>query len=205
MTHGDDNGLILPPAVAPIQTVVVPIAQHKAGVIEASAKLAERLKAAGLRVKLDDSDNTPGWKFAQYEMKGVPLRVELGPRDIENNKCVLVRRDTGEKLEVSLDEVETKVKEQLDALAKNLYARALENRKNRTYTCTTLEELKATAEKEQGFYKTMWCGDEACEIKLKEELEITSRCMPFEQESVSGVCPVCGKPAKTMIYWGKAY
>lgn len=205
MTHGDDNGLILPPAVAPIQTVVVPIAQHKAGVLEASEKLAERLKAAGLRVKLDDTDNSPGWKFAQYEMKGVPLRVELGPRDMESGCCVLVRRDTGEKLTVSLDELEAKVKEQLDALAKNLYDRALENRKNRTYTCKTMDELKATADNELGFYKTMWCGDEACEVKLKEELEITSRCMPFEQESLSDVCPVCGKPAKTMIYWGKAY
>lgn len=205
MTHGDDNGLILPPCVAPIEVVVVPIAQHKQGVTEASEKLAQRLKAAGLRVKLDASDNSPGWKFAQYEMKGVPLRLELGPRDLESNNCVLVRRDTGEKTVVSLDEVETKISEQLNALSKNLYERALVNRKNRTYTCTSFDELKATSEKEQGFYKTMWCGDEACEVKLKEELEITSRCMPFEQENLSDVCPVCGKPAKKMIYWGKAY
>ncbi|MEA5050389.1 MAG: proline--tRNA ligase [Oscillospiraceae bacterium] len=205
MAHGDDNGLILPPAVAPVQVVVVPVAQHKPGVLEAAKKLEERLAAAGLRVKTDDSDNSPGWKFAQYEMKGVPLRIEIGPRDIENDSCVLVRRDTNEKAATPLAGLEDAVGAALRALEKDLYARALENRANRTYTCLTYDELKKTVSEKQGFYRTMWCGDEACENKLKEELEITSRCMPFEQEHLSDVCPVCGRPAKHMIYWGKAY
>ncbi len=205
MTHGDDNGLILPPAVAPTQVVVIPIAQHKEGVLEAASALRDRLKAAGLRVGMDDSEQSPGWKFAQYEMKGVPVRVEMGPRDIENGECVLVRRDNGEKTTVKLENLETAVREQLDALAKNLFDRALQNRENRTTACRTMDELRAAVQSGAGFYKTMWCGDRACEEKLKEELEISSRCMPFEQENLGEVCPVCGKPAQTMIYWGTAY
>ena len=205
MTHGDDNGLILPPAVAPVQAIVVPIAQHKAGVLEKASELRDRLKAAGVRVKLDDSDQTPGWKFAQHEMRGVPLRIEIGPRDIENNVCVIARRDTGEKVTVALENIESAVAEQLDALAQNLYARALENRERRTTACANMDELRAAVKAGPGFYKTMWCGDEACEIALKDQLEITSRCMPFEQEHLSDVCPVCGRPAKAMVVWGSAY
>ena len=205
MTHGDDNGLILPPAVAPTQVVVIPIAQHKEGVLEAATALRDRLKDAGLRVGIDDSEQSPGWKFAQYEMKGVPVRVEMGPRDIENGECVLVRRDNGEKTTVKLENLETAVREQLDALAKSLVDRALQNRENRTTACRTMDELRAAVKSGAGFYKTMWCGDRACEEKLKEELEISSRCMPFEQENLGEVCPICGKPAKTMICWGSAY
>ena len=205
MTHGDDNGLILPPAVAPTQVVVIPIAQHKEGVLEAATALRDRLKDAGLRVGIDDSEQSPGWKFAQYEMKGVPVRVEMGPRDIENGECVLVRRDNGEKTTVKLENLETAVREQLDALAKSLFDRALQNRENRTTACRTMDELRAAVKSGAGFYKTMWCGDRACEEKLKEELEISSRCMPFEQENLGEVCPICGKPAKTMICWGSAY
>ena len=205
MTHGDDNGLILPPAVAPFQAAVIPIAQHKEGVLEAASGLRDRLKAAGYRVVLDDSDQSPGWKFAQYEMKGVPLRVEIGPRDIENNSCVIVRRDNGEKITVGLDELETKIQEQLDELAQNLYDRALSNRKNRSFNCRDYAELERTVAEQAGFYQTGWCGDAACEEKLKESFEITSRCMPFDDTDAYDKCVVCGKPSEAAVVWGKAY
>ncbi|MBR5071834.1 MAG: proline--tRNA ligase [Oscillospiraceae bacterium] len=205
MSHGDDNGLILPPAVAPIQAIVVPIAQHKEGVIDAAQALCDRLKAAGIRANIDVTDNSPGWKFAQYEMKGVPVRVEIGPRDIENNSCVLVRRDNGEKTAVSLDGVEDSVKDTLDALAKNIYRLAKENMQRRTVDCHTFDELEEAVNNSLGFYNAMWCGDEACEDELKEKLGIGSRCMPFEQKHLSDTCVCCGKPAKAMVIWGKAY
>ena len=204
MTHGDDEGLILPPAIAPFQVVIVPVAAHKPGVTEKAEELAKRLSGF-CRVKLDNSDNSPGWKFSQWEMKGVPLRLEIGPKDIEKNQCVLVRRDNREKTFVSLDELETAIPAQLEALAQSLYNRALENRENRTWSATTMDEVKALAESNNGYIKTMWCGDLACEEKMKEEAGLSSRCMPFEQEHLSDVCPVCGKPAKVMVYWGKAY
>ena len=204
MTHGDDDGLILPPAVAPIQVVVVPIAAHKPGVSEKAAELAEKISKYA-RVKLDDSDNAPGWKFSQWEMKGVPLRLEIGPKDLEKNQCVLVRRDTREKIFVSLDELETAIPAQLEALRKDLYQRALANREKRTWAATTMEEVKELAKANTGYIKTMWCGDLACEMKMKEEAGLSSRCMPFEQEHLSDVCPCCGKPASKMVYWGVAY
>ena len=204
MTHGDDEGLILPPAIAPFQVVIVPIAAHKPGVNEKAAELAERVGKFA-RVKLDNSDNSPGWKFSQWEMTGVPLRLEIGPKDIEKNQCVLVRRDTREKIFVSLDDLETEIPRLLNELAQNIYNRALENRENRTWTATTMDEVKELAEKNNGYIKTMWCGDLACEEKMKEEAGLSSRCMPFEQEKLSDVCPCCGKPANLMVYWGKAY
>ena len=204
MTHGDDDGLILPPAVAPVQVVVVPIAAHKPGVSEKAAELAEKISKYA-RVKLDDSDNAPGWKFSQWEMKGVPLRLEIGPKDLEKNQCVLVRRDTREKVFVSLDELETAIPAQLEALRKDLYERALANREKRTWAATTMDEVKELAKANTGYIKTMWCGDLACEMKMKEEAGLSSRCMPFEQEQLSDVCPCCGKPAKAMVYWGVAY
>ena len=204
MVHGDDNGLVLPPKIAPIQVVIVPVAMHKPGVLEKAEELRVRL-AKNFRVHLDSSDNSPGWKFSQYEMKGVPLRLEIGPKDIEKNQCVLVRRDNREKTFVSLDELETAIPAQLDALAQSLYARALENREMRTWAATTMDEVKALAEANNGYIKTMWCGDVACEEKMKEEAGLSSRCMPFEQEHLSDVCPICGRPAKVMVYWGKAY
>ena len=204
MTHGDDDGLILPPAIAPIQVVVVPIAAHKPGVSEKAAELAEKISKYA-RVKLDDSDNAPGWKFSQWEMKGVPLRLEIGPKDLEKNQCVLVRRDTREKIFVSLDELETAIPAQLEALRKDLYERALANREKRTWAATTMEEVKELAKANTGYIKTMWCGDLACEMKMKEEAGLSSRCMPFEQEHISDVCPCCGKPASKMVYWGVAY
>ena len=204
MTHGDDEGLILPPAIAPFQVVIVPIAAHKPGVNEKAAELAERVSKFA-RVKLDNSDNTPGWKFSQWEMKGVPLRLEIGPKDIEKNQCVLVRRDTREKYFVSLDDLETEIPRLLNELAQNIYNRALENRENRTWSATTMDEVKELAEKNNGYIKTMWCGSLECEEKMKDEAGLSSRCMPFQQEHLSDVCPCCGKPANLMVYWGKAY
>ena len=204
MTHGDDEGLILPPAIAPFQVVIVPIAAHKPGVNEKAAELAERVSKFA-RVKLDNSDNTPGWKFSQWEMKGVPLRLEIGPKDIEKNQCVLVRRDTREKYFVSLDDLETEIPRLLNELAQNIYQRALDNRENRTWAATTMDEVKELSAANNGYIKTMWCGSLECEEKMKDEAGLSSRCMPFQQEHLSDVCPCCGKPANLMVYWGKAY
>ncbi len=204
MTHGDDNGLVLPPAVAPIQLIIVPIAAHKPGVTEKAEQLEQRLKNI-CRVKTDVSDNSPGWKFAEYEMKGVPLRLEIGPRDIENNCCVLVRRDNGEKTVVSLDEIETKVPELLKAVHDGLLEKGKKRREQMTFDAHNMEEMKDIADNHPGFVRAMWCGDLACEEKIKEDAGLTSRCIPFEQEEISDKCVCCGKPAKHMLYWGKQY
>ena len=205
MSHGDNNGLVLPPAVAPIQVVILPIAQHKEGVLDKAYELRDRLSKV-FRVKVDDSSNSAGWKFAEYEMKGVPLRLEIGPKDIENNQCVLVRRDNREKIFVSLDNLEESIQETLDVYAKAIYDKALENLKKRTYTCTDIDEISKMLEANgDGFVKAMWCGEEECEDKVKELTGVGSRCIPFEQENISDTCICCGKPAKHMVYWGKAY
>ena len=206
MTHGDDNGLVLPPAVAPVQVVIIPIAQHKEGVLDKANELKERLAKYNVRVKLDDSDNSPGWKFAEYEMKGVPVRVEIGPKDIEAGQCVIATRHNGEKTIISLDELEETVAKKLNEVRDGLYKKALENRERRTYACKTMDEIiSVLEEKGDGFVKAMWCGDEACEDIVKEKTGVGSRCIPFEQENISDVCVCCGKPAKAMVYWGKAY
>ncbi|MCL1882086.1 MAG: proline--tRNA ligase [Oscillospiraceae bacterium] len=206
MAHGDDSGLVLPPNVAPIQVVVIPVAQHKEGVLEKASELLEKLKTAGFRAKLDDSDNSPGWKYAEYEMKGVPLRVEIGPKDIENNQCVIVRRDTREKAFIPLDELEASANRLMNELSEGIYDKCVANIKSRTYTCTTLDEISnVIAEKGDGFVKAMWCGDESCEESVKEKTSVGSRCIPFEQENISDKCICCDKPAKFMVYWGKAY
>ncbi len=205
MTHGDDNGLVLPPAVAPIQVVVIPVAAHKEGVIDAAKSIADRLRG-DVRVKLDDSDNSPGWKYAEYEMKGVPVRIEIGPRDMEANQCVIVTRHNREKTIVSLDNLETAVKEKLKEVRDGLYAKALANREKRTYSCTTMDEIKSMLEANgDGFVRAMWCGDPECEDKVKEVTGVGSRCIPLEQEQISDKCICCGKPAKHLVYWGKAY
>ena len=207
MTHGDDSGLVLPPAVAPVQVVVVPVAMHKAGVLEKAQEVADQLKAAGLRVQLDDSDNSPGWKFAQYEMKGVPVRLEIGPRDIENGQCVLAPRVGGEKRTAALgDTLADTIQQLLQEVHDKMYEKALENREKHTYACRTLDEITRTLEeKGDGFVKAMWCGDEACEDKIKELTGVGSRCIPKQQEHLADTCICCGKPAKCMVYWGKAY
>ncbi len=204
MTHSDDDGLVLPPAIAPVQVMVIPIAAHKEGVTEKARELAETL-GVKYRTKIDESDNSPGWKFAECEMKGIPLRVEIGPRDIENGSCVIVRRDTREKISVSLDSLVDTVEKLLLEIHDNLYSRALENRENKTYEATTLDELCDTAKTKPGFIKAMWCGDAACEEKLKDVAGVSSRCMPFEQDKLADGCVVCGKPTDIMAYWGKAY
>ncbi len=205
MTHGDNNGLVLPPAVAPIQVIVVPVAQHKEGVLDKANEVCSRLKKV-CRAKIDDSNNSPGWKFAEYEMKGVPIRLEIGPKDIENNQCVIVTRHNREKTFVSLDELETVIPQKLEEVRNGIYNAALENRERRTYVCRTLDEItKALDENGDGFVKAMWCGCEECEDKVKELTGVGSRCIPLEQEQLADTCVCCGKPAKHMLYWGKAY
>ncbi|MCT4545140.1 MAG: proline--tRNA ligase [Vallitalea sp.] len=204
MVHGDDNGLVLPPAIAPTQVMIVPIMQKKEGVLEKANEVKEVLSKFA-RVKIDDSDKSPGWKFSEHEMKGVPLRVELGPKDIEKNQAVIVRRDSREKYFVSLDELESKVSELLQEVQTSMLEKARIHRDEHTYSVTNMEELSKIIEETPGFVKAMWCGDTACEDKIKEETGVTSRCIPFEQEEISDVCICCGKPAKKMVYWGKAY
>lgn len=204
MVHGDDNGLVLPPFVAPIQVVIVPVAAHKEGVLEKAAELRDKLSVQ-FRVKMDDSDKMPGWKFAEYEMKGVPLRVEIGPRDIENNQCVCVRRDNGEKSVVSLDHLEEEVARLLSAVRDGLYEKALQSRDSRIYTARDYDTFQDLIANKPGMVKAMWCGDLDCELKIKEDTTATSRCMPFEQEHISDTCVCCGKKAEKMVIWGKAY
>ena len=204
MVHGDDNGLILPPAIAPIQLMIVPVAQHKEGVIEKATQLKNMLSKVA-RVKIDISDKMPGWKFSEYEMKGVPLRLEVGPKDIENNQVVLVRRDTREKITVKMDELEAQVPDLLVDIQKSLFEKAREAQNNRTFSAKTVEELKEILDKTLGFVNAPWCGDVACEEKVKEVAGASSRCMPFDQPEDAGVCLCCGKPAKANVIWGRAY
>ena len=205
MTHGDDNGLILPPRVAPIQVVIVPVAQHKEGVLEKANEIKAAL-SKNLRVKLDDSDNSTGWKFAQYEMKGVPLRLEIGPRDIENNSCVLVSRATREKTFVSLDNLEEEVEKALQKVHDELYNRALANRTARTFEAHNREEFLDIAANQSGYIKAMWCGETACEEELKDVTGgVKSRCIPFVEDHLSDTCVCCGRPARHMVIWGRQY
>ena len=206
MVHGDDSGLVLPPAVAPTQVMVIPIQQFKEGVLEAAAALNADLVKAGIRAKLDDTDKSPGWKFSEQEMRGIPLRVEIGPKDIEKNSCIIVRRDTGEKISASLEGLEDTVKELLKTMQKDMFNRQKERRDSKIYDAHSYDEFKTVIEEKSGFIRGMWCGDRACEDKIKEETAATSRCMPFnDQEQISDVCVCCGKPAHKLVYWGKAY
>ena len=204
MVHGDNSGLKLPPRIAPTQVMIVPIAQHKEGVLDAAFALRDKLKS-NFRVKVDDSDKSPGWKFSEQEMRGIPMRIEIGPKDIEAGQAVLVRRDTGEKTVVALDEIDTKVGELLDSIQNDMLERAKKHLESHTYEARTYEEFKDTIANKPGFVKAMWCGDLECELKIKEDTTATSRCMPFKQEHLSDTCVCCGKPAKKMVYWGKAY
>lgn len=206
MAHGDDNGLVLPPAVAPVQAIVIPIQAHKDGVIDKAQNILNTLKAAGIRAKTDVSDNSPGWKFAEYEMKGVPLRIEVGPRDIENGGCTVVRRDNREKSFVTFDEIAQKLPALLDEVSRGIYNKALERRNSMLYEATELDEFIDISKNKPGMIKAMWCGDRECEDKLKEVAEVTSRCIPFEDnEPISDKCICCGKEAKHTLWWGKSY
>ena len=205
MVHGDDSGLVLPPVIAPTQVVVIPIQQKKEGVLEKAAEVAASLKAAGVRVKTDDSDKSPGWKFSEAEMRGIPIRVELGPKDIENNQAILVRRDTREKVTVSLSAIADETTKLLQTIQGDMLERARKHRDEHTSSAATYEELKQAIEEKPGFVKAMWCGCQECEEKIKEDTGATSRCIPFEQEQVGETCICCGKPTNQMVYWGKAY
>ena len=205
MVHGDDSGLVLPPRIAPTQVMVMPIAQHKPGVLEKAAELKETLAAAGLRVKVDDSEKNPGWKFSEQEMRGIPLRVEIGPKDIEAGQAVIVRRDTREKQIVALSELTEAVKAALEAEQTALYEKAKAHLESHIYEARTYDEFKDTVANKPGFVKAEWCGDVACELKIKEDTTATSRCMPFHQEHISDKCVCCGRPAKKLVIWGKAY
>lgn len=203
MVHGDDSGLVLPPLVAPTQVVITPIMQKKEGVLDKAYEIKEALKE--FRVKVDDSDKNPGWKFAEQEMRGIPLRVEIGPKDIEAGQAVLVRRDTREKYQVAITDIPAKVAELLPEIQKAMYEKALKHREANTHTAKDYEEFKTIITTKQGFVKAMWCGDQACEEAIKEETGASTRCMPFAQEKIGDVCVRCGKPAKAMVYFGRAY
>lgn len=204
MVHGDDSGLVLPPKVAPTQLVIIPVSQHKEGVMEKAIELKNRLSKVA-RVKIDDSDKMPGWKFSEHEMRGIPMRLEVGPKDIEKNQVVLVRRDTREKLFVSMDELETRIPQILEEIQGSLLEKARNLRETKTYKAETMEEFEKIIVETPGFIKAMWCGDRACEDMIKEKTTATSRCMPFTEETVSDKCVCCGKPSKHLVYWGKAY
>ena len=203
MVHSDNSGLVLPPRVAPVQVAIIPVQQRKEGVLEKAAELKEMLK--DFRVKVDDSDKSPGWKFSEQEMRGIPLRIEVGPKDIEAGRCVICRRDTRDKMEVPFGKLEETVKGLLESMQTEMLERAREHRDAHTWVAKNYEEFKQVFQEKAGFVKAMWCGCQDCEDKIKEELSVTSRCMPFEQEQLSDVCVCCGKPAKKMVYWGKAY
>lgn len=205
MVHGDDRGLVLPPRIAPTQVVIVPIQQQKDKVMETCNKAAGEY-LAGLRVKVDDTDRSPGFKFAEQEMRGFPVRIEIGPRDIENGECVVVRRDTHEKQTVSLNELGSYIPKLLDIIQNDMYKRAKDHLESSIYEAKEYAEFKTIIDEKPGFVRAMWCGDQECEDQIKADTTATSRCMPFENnEPVSDKCICCGKPAKHLVIWGKAY
>ncbi len=204
MVHGDDDGLVLPPRVAPTQVMVIPVRQDADGVLNKAMEVKQIL-SKHFRVKIDDSEKSPGWKFSEQEMRGIPVRIELGPKDIENGSCVVVRRDTHEKITVALDELQNKLAEILGAMQSDMLERARLRRDESIYDATEYDDFKRIIDTKPGFVRAMWCGNEACENKIKEDTSATSRCMPFEQEIISKKCVCCGKEAKKMVIWGKAY
>lgn len=204
MVHGDDNGLVLPPFVAPTQLVVIPIASHKPGVIPAARKVLEEIQNIGIRAKIDETDKTPGFKFAEAEMKGIPLRLEIGPRDIENGTCVLVKRHNGEKIVVKQDELKEQLPIILSTIHHEMYEKAHRFVLSHIKDAHSFEEL-STIVNEGGYARMMWCGDEECENKIKDATNATSRCMPFNQDGFDDVCPICGKKASKVVLFAKAY
>ena len=205
MVHGDDSGLKLPPRIAPTQICIVPIQQKKEGVLEKAYELRDQLRKSGFRVKVDDGDKSPGFKFADCEVRGIPLRIEVGPKDIEAGHAVLVRRDTREKIQVSFDELAEETGKLLEQIQQDMYDRAKTFLEEHTSSATNMDELVDIVNTKRGFVKAMWCGCRECEDKLKEMSGITSRCIPFEQETISDTCVVCGNPSTKMVYWGRAY
>ncbi len=204
MVHGDDSGLVLPPKIAPVQVDIIPVQQQKEGVLDKAREIAASLKGT-FTVKIDDADKSPGWKFAEQEMRGIPVRIEIGPKDIENGQCVIVRRDTREKYSVAFENVKEELARILDVMQKEMFERAKKHRDEHISDARSYDEFKEILEKKPGFIRAMWCESKECELKIKEDTTATSRCIPFEQEKLSDVCVCCGKPATKMVYWGKAY
>ena len=205
MTHSDDHGLVLPPNIAPTKVTIIPIGKNNTEVIDKSYDIAKSLKLEGITCSIDLSEKSPGFRFAEAEMRGVPVRIEIGPRDLAENKCILVRRDTLEKMEVSLDSVVEEIIKLLLEIQNSMYLRAKIRRDSMTHSVSTLDEMKSLSEKENGFIKAYWCGNRSCEDKIKEETGITSRCIPFNGDDNNGKCLVCGNDAKHLVYWGKQY
>jgi len=205
MVHGDDSGLVLPPYVAPTQIVIIPIMSAKPGVLDSALAVKDSLEKLGLRVKLDDSDKSPGWKFSEYEMKGVPLRIEIGPRDLEAGECVLVKRLDNEKIRVKVADLGGMIPNLLAQIHQQMYEKALLNVQTNTRPARTYEEFKDLINNQPGYVKMMWCGNVECENKIKEDTTATSRCMPFVQEHLGDVCPVCGRKAEKEVFFAKAY
>ena len=209
MVHGDDDGLVLPPRISPTQCVIIPIRQKAEGVLDQANTIADALKAAGVRVKVDDTDRSPGWKFADQEMRGFPMRIEIGPKDIENGNCVLVRRDTREKITVAIADVAAKSAELLETIQHDMFERAKAFRDEHTYEAFDYETFRKTIEEKPGFVKGYWCEDRACEDRIKEDTRATSRCIPMGDEGnkipEGATCICCGKPARKLVYWGRAY
>ena len=205
MVHGDDNGLVLPPRVAPTQVMIIPIQQQKEGILDKAYELQAQLQAKGIRVKVDASDKSPGWKFSEAEMRGIPLRLEVGPRDLQNGQCVVAKRVNGEKLTLALDEtLPDKLAHLLDEVHEEMYQKALKFRDEHITDVTTYEEFKDVLNNKGGYVKMPWCGDEACEVKIKEDTAATSRCIDTDAHA-DGVCPICGKKAKHIVYFARAY
>ena len=206
MVHGDDDGLVLPPRVAPVECRIIPIAQHKEGVLDRAHELLAELKKAGYRVKIDASDKSPGWKFSEQEILGIPTRIEIGPKDIENNQVVVVRRDNREKIVVSLDDIATQLRVILETIQSDMYNKAKAFLDSHIYEATTLEEMVEKFKSDRGLIKACWCGDEACEDEVKYATGgAATRCLIEDEEMISDKCIYCGKPAKHMVYWGKSY
>jgi prolyl-tRNA synthetase len=203
MVHGDNSGLVLPPRIAPVQVLIIPIQQKKEGVLEKAQELKAQL--SNFRVKVDDTDKSPGWKFSEQEMRGIPLRVEIGPKDIEAGKCVICRRDNGEKTEAQLDQLADVIGELLETMQSEMLEKARARRDSQTFAAKDMDEFTKIFNQQSGFVKAMWCGEQECEDKIKNDFAVTSRCIPFEQETVGEKCVCCGKPAKKMVIWGRAY
>ncbi|MCR4782531.1 MAG: proline--tRNA ligase [Lachnospiraceae bacterium] len=205
MVHGDDSGLVLPPRIAPTQVMVVPIQQKKDGILDKASEIRDTLKAAGIRAKMDDTDKSPGYKFAEAEIRGIPLRVEIGPRDLEKGTCVIVRRDTREKTVCNISDIVSCANQVMETMQADMLQRAKNHLASHISDAHNYEEFKDAIENKPGFVRAMWCGDVACEEKIKADTTATSRCMPFEQEEIAPTCVCCGKPAKKLVFWGKAY
>ena len=206
MVHGDNSGLVLPPKIAPTQVMVIPIAQHKDGVLDYCNNVLSNLKNNGIRAKIDDSDKTPGYKFSQQEVLGIPLRIEAGPRDIENNQVIITRRDNKEKYVVNTDNLLEKVNEIMKIMQEEMYEKASKHLNDNIRSVANMDEMIKVANEEKGFIKAMWCGDKKCEEEIKDKTGgYGSRCIPFDEDSITNKCVNCGKEAKHLVIWGKSY